>query len=184
MVDHVRVSPARHAHLSLPDPELPALDVLAGHAARRYHRRCVSPAGHERFSRTGRVRDVAAIKAARAERARAQRAELEAAWSLLDTGGPVRLAAFGRWTMHCSSGCSSCWAGLAASPDSSGTRRATADGRIETCSPPADGATATLIMPRRTFRGPDYENRRSGACGPPGAAGRLASGRERARWLT
>jgi hypothetical protein len=50
----------------------------------------------ERLSRTGRVRDFAEVRAARAARAKAERAELEAAWSMLETGGKIRLSHFGR----------------------------------------------------------------------------------------
>ena len=155
------LSPARHAHLSLPDPELAGSSMSWRDAPPVAVSPLLRSAGRtERFSRTGRVRDVAAIKAARAERARAQRAELEAAWSLLDTGGPVRLAAFGRLDHALFERLLELLGGaLAASPDSSGTRRATtADGRIEILlTAPPDGATATLITPRGTFRGPDYE---------------------------
>ena len=157
------LSPARHAHLSLPDPELAGSSMSWRDAPPVAVSPLLRSAGRtERFSRTGRVRDVAAIKAARAERARAQRAELEAAWSLLDTGGTVRLAAFGRLDHALFERLLELLGGaLAAGPDSSGLRRATTvDGRIEILlKPPPDGAIATLATPRGTFRGPDYEIR-------------------------
>lgn len=155
------LSPARHPHLSHPDPE----HVSGSASWREAPPVAVSPllrsAGRtERFSRTGRVRDVAAVRAARAERARAERAELEAAWSMLDTGGGVRLSRFGELDHALFERLLELLGGaLAASPDSSGARRgSTTDGRIEIIlRPPADGAVARLRTPRGVFRGPDYE---------------------------
>jgi uncharacterized protein (TIGR02677 family) len=114
----------------------------------------------ERFSRTGRVRDVAAVKAARAQRALAQRAELEAAWNMLDTGGAVRLSAFGRLDHGVFERLLDLLGqALGVVPDAGGVRRAaTSDGRIEiVLRPPRDGAMARLRSPRGEFSGPDYE---------------------------
>jgi uncharacterized protein (TIGR02677 family) len=155
------LSPARHAHLSHPDPE----NVSASSSWREAPPVEVSPllrsAGRtERFSRTGRVRDVAEVRAARAERARAERAELEAAWDMLSTGGKVRLSHFGRLEHALFERLLELLGrALAASPDRSGWRRGTTtDGRIQiTLKPPADAAIARLETPRGAFRGPDYE---------------------------
>jgi uncharacterized protein (TIGR02677 family) len=155
------LSPARHAHLTLPDPEL----VTSSTSWRDAPAVPVSPllrtAGRtERFSRTGRVRDVGALKAARAAQALAERAELDAAWNMLDTGGTIRLsqvatldhAVFERLLELLGRA-------LGSAPSSTGTRRATtADGRVEIIlRPPPDGASARLTTPRGVFRGPDYE---------------------------
>jgi uncharacterized protein (TIGR02677 family) len=155
------LSPARHAHLSLPDPELADSSLSWRDAPPVEVSPLLRSAGRtERFSRTGRVRDVRAIKSARAERARAERAELEAAWSMLDTRGTVRLAAFGRLDHALFERLLELLGrALASNPDSSGLRRgSTADGRIEVLlKAPPDGTTATLVTPRGTFQGPDYE---------------------------
>jgi uncharacterized protein (TIGR02677 family) len=154
------LSPSRHAHLAHPDPELIAPSAAWREAPPVEVSPLLRSSGRtERFSRTGRVRDVASIKAARAAKALAQRAELESAWDMLDTGGPVRLSAFGRLD-HDMFELLLDLVGraLGAGPDRSGVRRATtADGRVEIMlrSLP-DGATATLKTPRGEFHGPDY----------------------------
>lgn len=155
------LSPARHAHLSHPDPEHVS-SSSSWHEAPSVE---VSPllrsAGRtERFSRTGRVRDVAEVRAARAERARAERAELEAAWDMLSTGGNVRLSHFRRLEHTLFERLLELLGrALASSPDGSGWRRGTTtDGRIQILlKPPADSAMACLETPRGAFRGPDYE---------------------------
>ncbi|MVU82283.1 TIGR02677 family protein [Nocardia sp. ET3-3] len=154
------VGSARHAHLAHPDPELvssttpwsqaPPVDVSA----------LLRASGRtERFSRPGRVRDVAAVKARRAELAALERAELEAAWDMLDTGGVVRLSAFGRLEHEVFERLLDLLGrALGSAPDSEGVRRgSTADGRVEiTIRPPTGGGQAELKTPRGVFRGPDY----------------------------
>lgn len=151
---------ARHAHLAHPDPELAS--PSAGWRDPPYVQ--VSPllrtAGRtERFARTGKVRDVAALKRARAEQARVQRAELERAWRELDTGGPVRLSDFGRLD-HATFERLLDLLGraLGVRPDSTGARRAaTADGKVEVVlRAPRDSRVATLRTPRGVLTGPDY----------------------------
>ncbi|WP_330182183.1 TIGR02677 family protein [Nocardia sp. NBC_01503] len=154
------LSAARHAHLAHPDPELvsstaswkesPPVEVSA----------LLRSSGRtERFSRTGRVRDVTAIKAERARRAAQERAELQAAWDMLDTGGAVRLSGFG----HLDYGVFErlldlLGRALGNAPEVNGARRgSTTDGRVEiVLRPPPDGAIAELKTPRGVFRGPDY----------------------------
>lgn len=154
------LSPSRHAHLAHPDPELIAPSSPWREAAPVEVSPLLRSAGRtERFSRTGRVRDVSSLKAARAARALAERAELEAAWDLLDTGGLVRLSAFSRLDHAMFERLSDLLGrALGAGPDRSGARRAaTADGRVEIMLRPLpDGATATLRTPRGEFRGPDF----------------------------
>ncbi|MBP2178909.1 TIGR02677 family protein [Amycolatopsis magusensis] len=155
------LSSARHAHLAHPDPEL----VSPAASWHEIPPVAVSPllrsAGKaERFTKTGRVRDVAAIKAARAEQALAERAELEAAWDMLDTGGAIRLSAFERLDHALFERLLDLLGNaLATGPGAGGTRRSTtSDGRIEILlRPPQDGAIAVLTTPRGEFRGPDYE---------------------------
>ncbi|MFD9895161.1 TIGR02677 family protein [Amycolatopsis sp. NPDC059027] len=155
------LSSARHAHLAHPDPEL----VSSTSSWRDAPPVEVSPllrtAGKtERFARTGRVRDVAAVRAARAEQARAERAELEAAWDMLDTGGAVRLSAFARLDHAVFERLLDLLGrALGNAPERNGVRRGTtSDGRIEILLwPPQDGAVARLTTPRGQFHGPDYE---------------------------
>ncbi|MEN3356451.1 MAG: hypothetical protein V7637_433 [Mycobacteriales bacterium] len=177
------LSPARHAHLAHPDPELVSSSASWRQAPPVPVSALLRSAGRtERFSRTGRVRDVDAIKAARAEQALAERAELEAAWSMLDTGGPVRLSAFGRLDHAVFERLLDLLGrALDRPPGRTGARRSsTIDGRIEILlRPPADGATARLTTARGTFAGPDYEIEiRAAGHGRAGEA-RQASGERR-----
>jgi uncharacterized protein (TIGR02677 family) len=155
------LSPARHAHLAHPDPETVSSTTSWQQAPPVPVSPLLRSAGQtERFSRTGRVRDVAAVKAARAEQALAERAELEAAWNMLDTDGSVRLSAFGRLDHAVFERLLDLLGrALATAPDRAGTRRgSTADGRIEiVLRPPTDSSTATLTTGHGTFHGPDYE---------------------------
>lgn len=155
------LSSARHAHLAHPDPETVS-SSSAWHEAPPVE---VSPllrsAGRaERFSRTGRVRDVSEIKAARAQQALAERAEMEAAWDMLDTGGVIRLSGFGRLDHAVFERLLDLLGrALGSGAGRGGTRRSTtADGRIEiVLRPPEDGAVTQLKTPRGVFQGPDFE---------------------------
>ncbi|OLF11166.1 TIGR02677 family protein [Actinophytocola xinjiangensis] len=155
------LSPARHAHLGHPDPELVSSSTSWADAPPVEVSPLLRSSGRtERFSRTGRVRDVAAVKAARAEQALAERAQLEAAWHLLDTGGPVRLSSFGRLQHSAFERLLELLGrALANGPTTAGTRRATTtDGKIEiVLRPPVDNAIAHLTTPHGRFTGPDYE---------------------------
>ncbi|MFF9351260.1 TIGR02677 family protein [Streptomyces sp. NPDC014734] len=154
------LGPARHAHLAHPDPELIPLSRSWSEAPAVAVSALLRTSGRtERFTRTGKVRDVAALRAERAERARAERAELARARQALRTDGPVRLSSFdvldpvafdhlldllGR--------------ALAAPSDTDGLRRTTTgDGRVEiVLSPPPDRRTAVLHTAKGTLAGPDY----------------------------
>ncbi|WP_024802593.1 TIGR02677 family protein [Nocardia sp. BMG51109] len=154
------LSPARHTHLAHPDPELVNSNTSWHEAPPVEVSPLLRSSGRtERFSRTGRVRDVAALRAARAEQAATERAQLEAAWDMLDTGGQVRLSSFGRLdhTMF-ERLLDLLGRALSTAPAADGTRRATTgDGRIEiVLRRPGDGSRARLSTPRGLFEGPDY----------------------------
>lgn len=155
------LSSARHAHLSHPDPELVSSSTSWAEAPAVEVSPLLRSAGRtERFSRTGKVRDVSALRAARAEQALAERAELEVAWNLLDTGGIVRLSSFAQLDHAVFERLLELLGrALASGSDRSGTRRSsTTDGRIEILlRPPADTAVARLRTPLGIFTGPDYE---------------------------
>ncbi|WP_119583847.1 TIGR02677 family protein, partial [Streptomyces europaeiscabiei] len=154
------LGPARHAHLAHPDPELipssrswartPPVEVSA----------LLRTSGRtERFTRTARVRDVAAVRAERAERARAERAELARARRALETDGPVRLSSFGELDPAAFDRLLDLLGrALSARPDAGGLRRATTgDGRVEIAlAPHPDGRTALLRTATGSLAGPDY----------------------------
>ncbi|GCD42444.1 TIGR02677 family protein [Streptomyces paromomycinus] len=154
------LGPARHAHLAHPDPELippshswseaPPVEVSA----------LLRTSGRtERFTRTGKVRDVTAVRAERAERARTERAELARAWNVLKTEGPVRLSSFGTLDPAVFDRLLDLLGrALSARPDAGGLRRAvTGDGRVEiVLSPPPDQGTVVLRTAQGALAGPDY----------------------------
>ena len=151
---------ARHAHLVHPDPELVTPGITWAEAPAVPVSALLRSSGRaERFSRTGRVRDVTAIKQARAERARRERSELDAAWAQLGTDGQVRVSDLGRLD-HASFERLLDLIGraLVTVRSSDGARRATsADGQVEIALWPAsDPASATLTTTHGTFTGPDY----------------------------
>ncbi|MEV7603355.1 TIGR02677 family protein [Kitasatospora sp. NPDC089797] len=154
------LGPARHAHLSHPDPELvPSSDTWAEAPPVEVSALLRTSGRTERFTRTGRVRDIGGLKAARAERARKERAELEAAWAVLDTDGPVRLSGFGTLDHTVFERLLDLLGrALAVRPDGGGTRRAvTSDGRVEiVLRPLSDGTRAVLQTSRGRLEGPDY----------------------------
>lgn len=162
-------APARHAHLTHPDPELVAPSSSWSDAPSVPVSALLRTSGRtERFSRTGRVRDVASLRAERARRAVAERAEIEAAWDLLGTDGPVRLSSFGRLDHALFERLLELVGrALGSSAGSDGRRRATTgDGRIEiVLRLPADGAEAVLTTPLGTFRSPDLVVEIRGAAG-------------------
>lgn len=154
------LTPARHGHLAHPDPDLISSSASWDEAPPVQVSPLLRAAGRtERFSRTGRIRDVEPVRAARARLARAERAELEAAWDRLGTSGAARLSDFdGLDETLFEHLLELLGQALAASPDSSGARRGTTtDGRVEIIlTPPGDGARAELTTRAGTFRGPDY----------------------------
>jgi uncharacterized protein (TIGR02677 family) len=154
------LGPARHAHLAHRDPELVSSSLSWAEAPPVEVSALLRTSGRtERFTRTGKVRDVASVRAARAERARQERAELQRAWHALRTDGLVRLSDFGALDEPAFERLLDLLGrALAARPDAAGLRRAgTADGRVEIIlSSPADGRTAELKTTKGVLRGPDY----------------------------
>ncbi|TYB65497.1 TIGR02677 family protein [Nonomuraea sp. PA05] len=151
---------ARHAHLGHADAELIPAGVPWAEAEPVEVSALLRSRGRtERMGRTGKVRDVAALKAERRERAEKERAELEAAWSALATTGAMRLSQLGKLD-HDTFGRLLDLLGraLAERPDSTGFRRAvTSDGRVEiVLRAPDDGAVAVLRTPEGWFRAADY----------------------------
>lgn len=155
------LSSARHAHLAHADPEVVSTTASWLDAPAVEVSELLRSAGRtERFTRTGRVRDVAAIRAARVQQAIAERAELEAAWNMLDTGGVVRLSAFEKLDHTVFERLLDLLGqALGSHPGEDGTRRSTtSDGQIEIVLRQAkNGAVARLTTTSGVFRGPDYE---------------------------
>ncbi|MEU1724941.1 TIGR02677 family protein [Nonomuraea sp. NPDC005692] len=154
------LGPARHAHLGHADAELvPAGTSWAEAGPVAVSALLRSRGRTERMGRTGRVRDVAALRAERRARAEKEHAGLEAAWQALATTGSVRLSQLGALD-HDTLGRLLDLLGraLAARPDATGLRRAvTSDGRVEVVlRAPGDGAVAVLRTSEGWFRGPDY----------------------------
>lgn len=151
---------ARHAHLVHPDPELIPTGT-SWHQAPPVPVSALirSSARTERFSRTGRVRDVTDVRAARGEHARTERAALVHAWQQLDTGGPVRLSEMGRLDHPTLDRLLDLIGrALASPPDATGARRQqSTDGRAEVIlRSPLDARRAVIRTPHGTFSGPDY----------------------------
>jgi uncharacterized protein (TIGR02677 family) len=152
---------ARHAHLAHADPELVDSSHPWSRAAPVEISGLLRVSGRtERYTRTAKVRDVAAVRRERTRRAAAERAELQAAWSMLDTGGPVRLSHLGRLDHDVFERLLDLLGrALGTAADTDGTRRGTtSDGRVEiVLRPGAQDAMARLHTPHGVFEGPDYE---------------------------
>jgi uncharacterized protein (TIGR02677 family) len=155
--------PSRHVHLGLADEDLVAAATSWADAPRVPVSPYLRTRGRvEHVARTAGVRDVAALRRARQDRAARERAELEAAWDRLSTAGAVRCSALGA-AGELEHGrferlLDLLGRALSAPPDTTGHRRGmTADGRVElVLRDPGDGARATLHTPRGAFTGPDY----------------------------
>ncbi|MFC5143626.1 TIGR02677 family protein [Streptomyces aureoversilis] len=169
------LGPARHAHLAHSDPELIPASLPWSEAPPVEVSALLRTSGRtERFSRTAKVRNIAAVKADRAERARKERGELARAWGELATDGPVRLSSFGALDPAVFERLLDLLGrALSARPDATGLRRAsTGDGRVEiVLTSPDDGRTALLRTAQGVLAGPDYTVRitTAGAAGPASA---------------
>lgn len=151
---------ARHAHLAEEDPELVAPSTSWAQAPPVEVSALLRKSGRtERFTRTGKVRDVAELKRQRAERARAERAELEQTWAALATDGPVRLSRFGELDHTVFDRLLDMLGRALVAPADEHGRRigATADGRAEvSLRDPGDGSRAELRTQHGRLSGPDY----------------------------
>lgn len=180
------LGPARHAHLVHPDPELIAAGTSWVDAPPVPVSALLRTSGRtERFTRTGRVRDVAALRRARAERARRERAEIDLAWGRLVTDGPARLSDLVLDHPGLERLLELLGRALSAPVSSDGLRRAVAaDGRTSLVLSEGGGVPyVRLETPRGAFWTPDYvvsidspQPRR----GPPGAMERAARTRHEA----
>ncbi|MBV7705455.1 TIGR02677 family protein [Nocardia nova] len=155
------LSPARHAHLAHPDPELVSYTASWIDAPGVQVSPLLRTAGKtERMGRTGAVPDVSALRKERAAKAIAERAEIQAAWDMLDTGGTARRLSEFEQLDHAMFQRLLDLIGraLGSAPDAEGVQSARAhDGRIQiVLRPAADGAVAELRLPHGVFRGPDY----------------------------
>ncbi|MBF8192142.1 TIGR02677 family protein [Nonomuraea sp. K274] len=154
------LGPARHAHLAHADAELIPAGVPWSQAAPVEVSALLRSRGRtERMGRTGRVRDVVALRGERRARAAKERAELEAAWSAFAATGALRLSQLGDLD-HDTFGRLLDLLGRALDerPDSTGFRRAvTSDGRVEiVLRPPDDESVAVLRTSEGWFWAPDY----------------------------
>ncbi|WP_261575650.1 TIGR02677 family protein [Frankia gtarii] len=154
------LTPARHAHLRHPDPELIPTGVSWADAPSVEVSTLLRRGGRaERFSRPGRVRDVTAIRRERAEQARRERADLEAGWERLRTDGPLRLSALRQLDHEALARLLDLLGhALDGELDSSGARRATtADGRVEIVARPTDdGQLAVIRTSHGVLVAPDH----------------------------
>ncbi len=161
------LSSARHAHLSHPDPELYGAEAgWAGTPPVKVSAHLRRSGRTEHFGFTARVRDVAALKASRAARARAERAEMQAAWDLLASDDDLSLSQFASLDHAVFERLLDLLGRALATPAGiDGVRRAvTGDGQVEIELHAADhGRTAALRTPQGTFSGPDYRVRISHA---------------------
>lgn len=165
------LSSARHAHLSHPDPDLYGAESRwAGTPPVKVSAHLRRGGRTEHFGFTARVRDVAALKASRASRARAERAEMQAAWDLLASDDELNLSEFASLDHAVFERLLDLLGRALATPaGSDGVRRAvTGDGQVEIELHTPDGRrTAVLRTSRGTFSGPDYRVRISRSTAAP-----------------
>ncbi|MDX3662744.1 TIGR02677 family protein [Streptomyces sp. ID05-26A] len=150
--------PARHAHLAHADGEL----LPSGEAWHNTPPVPVSPqlratGKQEHIGATGKVRNVDEVRRNRREQAEKERAELEHAWSLIQTDGAIRISTLTNLdhdTFHRL--IDLVGRALGSDPDSTGTRTAgTSDGRMQINLRNARG-WATMTTQKGTLSGPDY----------------------------
>ncbi|WP_285638261.1 TIGR02677 family protein [Lentzea sp. NBRC 102530] len=149
---------SRHAHLAHEDGEL----LSTSEAWENTPPVPVSPqlratGKQEHIGATGKVRDVGEVRRNRREQAERERAELEYAWSQIQTDGAIRISTLTNLdhdTFHRL--IDLVGRALGSDPDSTGTRSAgTSDGRMQINLRNARG-WATMTTQKGTLSGPDY----------------------------
>lgn len=152
--------PARHTQIGHEDPDLVPRGTPWAVAPPVPVSALLRESGiTEKHSRAARVRDVAEIRRRRAETARAQRAEAEAALRELGGGGAVRLSAVGELAPSAFGAFLELLGHAVAVRASDGVRRASSsDGRLAVELRPAyDGARASVRTTTGVLDCPDYE---------------------------
>jgi uncharacterized protein (TIGR02677 family) len=151
--------PARHAHLAADDETAPATTSWTAAPPVPVAPTLRSRGRSEHIARTAAIRDTAALRRRRQAEAARERAEIEAAWRQLATGGRVRLSDFGELRHDTFTRLLELLGrALSAAPDRAGQHRATtADGHLEVrLGPPLDGPPARLATRQGTLLAPDY----------------------------
>lgn len=152
-------SPARHAHLAHPDPDTIEAGPRWADAEPVPVSRTLRESGRtEVFSRTGRVRDVAAVRRERAERARAEREAAAVALESLCTDGRTRLSAFAELDAEPFRQLVDLVGRAVSQPVAAERRARSADGRVEiVLGHPKDGARASLRTSAGVLDCPDFD---------------------------
>ncbi|MFD4676564.1 TIGR02677 family protein [Lentzea sp. NPDC058450] len=149
---------ARHAHLAHADGELlPSAEAWENTPPVPVSPQLRATGKQEHIGATGKVRDVGEVRRNRREQAERERAELEHAWSLIQTDGAIRISTLTNLdhdTFHRL--IDLVGRALGSDPDSTGTRSAgTSDGRMQINLRNARG-WATMTTQKGTLSGPDY----------------------------
>ncbi|WP_394613359.1 TIGR02677 family protein [Lentzea sp. JNUCC 0626] len=149
---------SRHAHLAHADGELlPTAEAWENTPPVPVSPQLRATGKQEHIGATGKVRDVEEVRRNRREQAERERAELEHAWSLIQTDGAIRISTLTNLdhdTFHRL--IDLVGRALGSDPDSTGTRTAgTSDGRMQINLRNARG-WATMTTQKGTLSGPDY----------------------------
>ena len=152
-------SSARHAHVAHPDPDTIAAGTRWADAEPVPVSRTLRESGRtEVFSRTGRVRDVAAVRRERAERARVEHEAARVALESLCTDGRTRLSALAELDAEPFRQLLDLVGRAVSQPFSAERRARSADGRVEiVLASPKDGARAAIRTPAGVLDCPDFE---------------------------
>ncbi|MET9227467.1 TIGR02677 family protein [Lentzea sp. NPDC003310] len=149
---------ARHAHLAHADGELlPTAEAWHNTPPVPVSPQLRATGKQEHIGSTGKVRNVDEVRRNRRIQAEKERAELEHAWSLIQTDGAIRISTLTNLdhdTFHRL--IDLVGRALGSDPDSTGTRTAgTSDGRMQINLRNARG-WATMTTQKGTLSGPDY----------------------------
>ncbi|GHH47895.1 TIGR02677 family protein [Lentzea cavernae] len=149
---------ARHAHLAHADGELlPSAEAWHNTPPVPVSPQLRATGKQEHIGATGKVRNVDEVRRSRREQAEKERAELEYAWSQIQTDGAIRISTLTNLdhdTFHRL--IDLVGRALGSDPDSTGTRSAgTSDGRMQINLRNARG-WATMTTQKGTLSGPDY----------------------------